>query len=207
MALGLSSEVETDEEVVEVLGFLPLRPLEEDEDETEEEEELVVSKSERVTVIVGAEVMVEVNTSVMVIVVEVVSAPPWSSMPNVEVLLGLLLSSDVVFGLSSIEVVGDAIPEVDDSLLEDELSSSFPPFPLPLSGCAARFVMIASVGDTTSSVEVEGTLSSVEVAEALSSVLVAEGLSSVLVTEALVAVLVRVTPVTKPVPVGTTPVA
>ena len=152
-----------------------------------------------VIVIAGVEVIVDTTTSVMVIVVGLGMAPPWSSMLEVEVTVGLLLSSGVVLGLSSTEVVGDALPEVDEPLEEDSSSSSssLPPLPLPLSGCAARFVMTASVGDTTSPVEV---------GETLSSVMVVTTSSSVLVEEELVAVLVRVTPVTKPVAVGTTPV-
>lgn len=95
--------------------------------------------------------------------------------------VGLLLSSEILLVLSSTEV-GDAVPL--------GVGSS-----LPLSGWAARLARAVVVGALSSvEVSVEVALSSVAVGE-LSS-LVGEGLSSV----------VKVTPVTKPVPVGNNPV-
>ena len=126
--------------VVDVRVFLPRLLEDEDEDKDveeaeEKEEEPDETESEMVIVIAGVEVIVDTTTSVMVIVVGLGMAPPWSSMLEVEVTVGLLLSSGVVLGLSSTEVVGDALPEVDEPLEEDSSSSSssLPPLPLPFS--------------------------------------------------------------------------
>lgn len=177
MARSLSSievvlaEVVAAEELleVEVLGLLPLRPLDEDEEEKEEEDEAVGTEVEMVMVSVGVAVMVEVKVTV---VVETESSTPVavaaglpSSSPALLVLSSTPsaaaaapdeveplveadppLSSPVLLVLSSAEVVaaGEALLPVMKAL-EDELVSSLPPS-LPLSGRAARLAMPVPVG-------------------------------------------------------------
>ena len=191
----LVDEAEVVKDLDEVFDFFPFWPL-------DLEEVVVDTDVEIVIVTVGASVMV------MVTVPEPLSSPEGEAVGRLlssEVLLvlsstleveavGLPLSSEVLLGLSSSRERDELEPEVGSSL--------------PLSGWAARLAMRVAVALALSSVAVDelssvdaSVLASVMTGKELSSVMVADALSSVAVGVAESSV-VRVTPVTKPEPVG-----